>query len=226
KGYLRRGAHLHLASLFLQRRLRASVPGLLARAKRAGMTTSLDPGHDPEGLWELGELGAGLAYLDWLLPNASEACGLAGVGELQGALGRLGNRMRDARREARRDARRDARRNTRGAPRTHGTPGDARAAGGAPFGIVAKEGSAGAWLWQDGGISHSPATRVAAPLDPACAGDCFDAGFLHALCGGSTPEQAVAAGNRLGALAVSFLGLPPREQLRKGGLAGAAGRDS
>ena len=81
---------------------------------------------------------------------------------------------------------------------------------------MAKAGAEGAWLWRDGRAVHYPAVPVEA-VDATCAGDCFDAGFLCALCGGATPEEAVAAGNRLGALGASCLGLPPAELVRKQG---------
>jgi sugar/nucleoside kinase (ribokinase family) len=180
KGYLRRGAHLHLASYFLQRQLKASVPALLAEARRAGMTTSLDPGHDPEGRWELGDLEAVLPALDWLLPNATEARALAGTERLETALEILAGRMR----------------------------------GGG--GLVVKAGAEGAWLWQEGWAVHVPATPVEV-VDTTCAGDCFDAGFLQALCRGLDPVEAVAAGNRFGALGASCLGLPSRGLLRGAG---------
>jgi sugar/nucleoside kinase (ribokinase family) len=174
KGYLRRGAHLHLSSFFLQRELAASVPGLLAAARRAGMTTSLDPGHDPAGLWQLGGLEAALPALDWLLPNAEEARALAGTDCLDAALGILAERLRR------------------------------------PGGMVVKAGADGAWLWQGGQAVHFPALPISV-VDTTCAGDCFDAGFLLGLCRGLSPPQAVAVGNRFGALGASCLGLPSRE---------------
>jgi len=188
KGYLRAGAHLHLGSYFLQRALRPSVASLLRAARRAGMTTSLDPGHDPEGLWELRELEEALPALDWLVPNAAETIALAGGGTLEDALGRLGERWQ----------------------RTGG--------------IVAKAGAEGAWLWRDGRSVHFPAVPARA-VDATCAGDCFDAGFLYALCGGAGPEEAVAAGNRLGALGASCLGLPSAERVREQGRAAGGSRE-
>jgi sugar/nucleoside kinase (ribokinase family) len=43
--------HLHVSSYFLQARLRPGLLGLFATARRLGLSTSLDPGHDPAELW-------------------------------------------------------------------------------------------------------------------------------------------------------------------------------
>jgi ribokinase len=64
--------HVHIASPFLQPRLLAGLPDLIARAHRAGCTVSLDPGWDPEERWELA------TGVDVLLPNAQEAEALGG----------------------------------------------------------------------------------------------------------------------------------------------------
>jgi sugar/nucleoside kinase (ribokinase family) len=71
-GYLRAHGHLHLASFFLQRALQAEVGALLQEAKGAGMSTSLDPGHDPTGQWCTAALQPFWGSLDWFLPNAKE----------------------------------------------------------------------------------------------------------------------------------------------------------
>jgi sugar/nucleoside kinase (ribokinase family) len=68
--------HLHLSSIFLQRALRPSVAELFRRAKRAGLTTSLDTNDDPEDRWD-SDVIAVLEFVDVLLPNESEACRLA-----------------------------------------------------------------------------------------------------------------------------------------------------
>src|SRR3954471_18224962 len=44
--------HLHVSSFYLQQGLRPGLKSLLARAHRAGLTTSIDPGFDPLGRWE------------------------------------------------------------------------------------------------------------------------------------------------------------------------------
>ena len=85
-GYLQAQGHLHLASIFLQKSLRASIGTLLERAKALGMTTSLDPGGDPDGNWDISDLKAYFRYLDWFLPNADELCAISATHDLDAAL--------------------------------------------------------------------------------------------------------------------------------------------
>jgi ribokinase len=66
---LARARHLHVASPFLQERLR---PGLRALAERA-RSSSLDPGWDPHERWDVPA-----DAFDVLLPNGEEALRLAG----------------------------------------------------------------------------------------------------------------------------------------------------
>lgn len=199
-GYLRPGAHLHLSSYFLQRRLRSSVAPLLQRAKRLGMTTSLDPGHDPEGRWDLRELEAGLSALDWFLPNETELRALAD------RVPRHGSPMYGAATEVRGASLEQCLERLAALFRA--------ACGGAGPGIVGKAGAQGAWLWYGGAARLFPSTPCEV-VDTTCAGDCFDAGFLFALARGRAVEEAVRIGNRLGALGVSCVGLPSREVLAR-----------
>lgn len=67
--------HVHVASYFLQPGLAAALPGVLAAARRRGVTTSLDTNWDPSGRW-LG-LAAVLPHLDHLLPNLAELRAIA-----------------------------------------------------------------------------------------------------------------------------------------------------
>jgi sugar/nucleoside kinase (ribokinase family) len=64
------GAHLHVASYFLQPGLAADLPGLLVAARDRGATTSLDTNWDPQERWT--GLADVLPLLDLLLPNTSE----------------------------------------------------------------------------------------------------------------------------------------------------------
>ena len=67
--------HLHVGSYYLQKALRPDLPGLFREARRLGLTTSLDPGWDPEQEWgaEIREL---LSEVDLFLPNAVEAAAI------------------------------------------------------------------------------------------------------------------------------------------------------
>jgi sugar/nucleoside kinase (ribokinase family) len=75
--------------------------------------------------------------------------------------------------------------------------------------VVLKCGSRGSVLGTAAGLQRSPATPVAV-LDSTGAGDAFAAGLLAALWTGAQPHEALAEGNRLGALAVGRLGARPR----------------
>jgi len=88
---LRRAGHLHVASYYLQSGLRADAPALFARARAAGLSTSLDPGFDPAGRWDGAELRALLALVDVFLPNEVELAAIAGIDEPLAALRALDN---------------------------------------------------------------------------------------------------------------------------------------
>lgn len=83
-------AHLHVSSFFLQRGLRPGLKGVLARAHAQGLTTSLDPGFDPENEWE-SDLMDVLSEIDIFLPNEVELASLTREQELGTALGMLKN---------------------------------------------------------------------------------------------------------------------------------------
>jgi sugar/nucleoside kinase (ribokinase family) len=77
--------HLHVSSFFLQQALRPGVKLLLARAHRAGLTTSIDPGYDPLGEWGCNPAGQGggdlldaLEEADFFFPNAVEVAAVSG----------------------------------------------------------------------------------------------------------------------------------------------------
>jgi sugar/nucleoside kinase (ribokinase family) len=83
--------HVHVASAFLLDGLRPALPGLLRAARAAGATTSLDTNPDPRERYE--GLDEALAETDVLLPNATEASGLAGVADVDAALDVLAARV-------------------------------------------------------------------------------------------------------------------------------------
>ena len=80
--------HVHVSSYFLQRRLRSDLPELLAGARAAGATTSIDPNWDPDEEWD-GGLRTALPYADILFVNAEEATRIAGSADVEVAAGQL-----------------------------------------------------------------------------------------------------------------------------------------
>jgi sugar/nucleoside kinase (ribokinase family) len=82
--------HLHISSFFLQDRLGPGCAAVFARARKAGLTTSLDPGFDPSEGWDSG-LRQALEHVDVFFPNEVELRGLSGCDDPTEALKRLGN---------------------------------------------------------------------------------------------------------------------------------------
>jgi len=76
--------HLHIGSYFIQSRLREGIGRLLERAKRAGLTISLDTGYDPAQKWDAG-IGEILKQVDVFLPNELEAINISGVEDVEKA---------------------------------------------------------------------------------------------------------------------------------------------
>jgi sugar/nucleoside kinase (ribokinase family) len=65
-----------MTSPFLQAGLRPDFPAILKKARGAGLTTSFDPGWDPEGTWRLEPL---YPHADVLLVNEVEAAAITGL---------------------------------------------------------------------------------------------------------------------------------------------------
>jgi sugar/nucleoside kinase (ribokinase family) len=88
---LHQARHLHVASYFLQTSLQPGLPGLFAKARSMGLTTSLDTNYDPDGRWSnFDEL---LSVTHVLMLNEREAISLAGVSDIQSAATQLGARV-------------------------------------------------------------------------------------------------------------------------------------
>jgi len=83
---LSRYGHLHVGSYFLQRGLQAGLPELFRQAHRAGLTISLDPGHDPDEKWGNDSLLTLLNLVDIFLPNDTEARAIAQLDDVEAAL--------------------------------------------------------------------------------------------------------------------------------------------
>jgi sugar/nucleoside kinase (ribokinase family) len=86
--------HLHVSSYFLQEGLRPGCRSLFARARAAGLTTSLDPGFDPSERWD-GDLLETLSEVDLFFPNEVEIRAITRTDAVPDALRRLaGGRAR------------------------------------------------------------------------------------------------------------------------------------
>lgn len=82
--------HLHVSSFFLQRALRPGLKSLLARAHATGLTTSIDPGFDPDEAWGK-DLIDTLDEVDVFLPNEVELRAISGKRNWTEALQSLDN---------------------------------------------------------------------------------------------------------------------------------------
>lgn len=67
--------HVHVGSFYLQLNLQPAIPWLLRQAVERGLSTSLDPGHDPHESWR--EIEEALRWTDLLLLNEQEALHIA-----------------------------------------------------------------------------------------------------------------------------------------------------
>lgn len=83
-------AHLHISSYFLQVGLRPDCQDVFRRARRRGLTTSLDPGFDPAERWGHDLLDT-LREVDLFFPNEVECSALTGERETVAALRVLRN---------------------------------------------------------------------------------------------------------------------------------------
>jgi sugar/nucleoside kinase (ribokinase family) len=82
--------HLHISSFFIQEGLRPRIKQLLELASECGLTTSLDPGFDPNEKWGSDLLDA-LSEVDVFFPNEVELEGVTGLRNREEALGSVSN---------------------------------------------------------------------------------------------------------------------------------------
>lgn len=82
--------HVHMSSYYLQERLRPGIPEVLRRARRLGLTTSLDPGFDPSENWGP-DIVRALEQVDVFFPNEVELHGITGIEDPAAALATLDN---------------------------------------------------------------------------------------------------------------------------------------
>jgi len=71
-------AHLHVGSYFLQEALWSDAPALFARARAAGLSTSVDGNFDPALDWDRG-IRSVLAHADIFFGNEQEVAGITGL---------------------------------------------------------------------------------------------------------------------------------------------------
>lgn len=76
-------AHLHVASYFLQPMLASGLADVFARARAAGVGTSLDTNWDPAQRWT--GVREVLAYTDLFLPNEAELVAVTGIDDVETA---------------------------------------------------------------------------------------------------------------------------------------------
>jgi sugar/nucleoside kinase (ribokinase family) len=69
--------HMHVSSVFLQPKIKENIIEIFEKAKKLGLTTSLDPQWDPFEKWDL-NLKELLPYVDVFLPNEAELINLTG----------------------------------------------------------------------------------------------------------------------------------------------------
>ncbi len=83
--YLSAAKHLHISSIFLQPKIKENILDLLVKAKKAGLTTSLDPQWDPNEKWDI-DLRKLLPFIDVFLPNETEITHLTKEPDVEKAL--------------------------------------------------------------------------------------------------------------------------------------------
>jgi len=82
--------HLHVSSFYIQQGLRPGIKRLLALATECGLTTSLDPGFDPDEKWGR-DLLETLSEVDVFLPNEVELENITGFADPKQALQSVAN---------------------------------------------------------------------------------------------------------------------------------------
>ena len=90
---LLRARHLHVGAYFLLENFHAGAAALFRRARKLGLTTSLDCNYDPREKWNSG-LRAVLRHVDIFMPNEREAIAISGVRSSKGAASALAKEAR------------------------------------------------------------------------------------------------------------------------------------
>ncbi len=85
---MRKSRHLHTSAIFFQPEIKKDLVKLFSRAKKLGLTTSMDTQWDPEEEWDI-DIKKILPVLDFFLPNESELIALTDSKSLQEALEKI-----------------------------------------------------------------------------------------------------------------------------------------
>lgn len=85
--------HFHVGHYFLLTKLHPEAPGLFAKAKRLGLTTSLDCNYDPVEQWD-SNIWKVLEHTDIFAPNEQEALRLTGETNVERASRQLSEIVR------------------------------------------------------------------------------------------------------------------------------------
>lgn len=85
---LMQAKHIHFSSVFLQPGIRNDIHTLFARAKKLGLTTSLDTQWDPAEKWDF-DYKQILPFVDIFLPNETELLHLTGTSTISDAFEKL-----------------------------------------------------------------------------------------------------------------------------------------
>lgn len=88
-GDLMQARHMHVSSIFLQPGIKNDVISLFSRAKKLGLTTSLDVQWDPHEKWDV-DFKKLLHYVDVFLPNETELLAITKQKSINEALNELG----------------------------------------------------------------------------------------------------------------------------------------
>ena len=86
--HLKQAKHIHFSSIFLQPGIRNDVYKLFARAKKLGLTTSLDTQWDPAEKWDF-DYKSILPNVDVFLPNETELLHLTRTSGIEDAFRKL-----------------------------------------------------------------------------------------------------------------------------------------
>ncbi|MCK4966641.1 carbohydrate kinase family protein [bacterium] len=91
--YIKDARHLHLGSYYLHEKLIKDIPGLFAKAKESGLTTSLDTNWDPDEKWDKGIYKV-FEYTDIFFPNMDEAILISHQKSLEDAVKSLSEKVK------------------------------------------------------------------------------------------------------------------------------------